>query len=288
MGMNRPLLVGMLADRSARSRTRAIRRPIRLIDLPHGHDTACRIHVKAAGRSTTLGTSQASTESVYRAPQPRSRAWTRVSAARRCARGLSRRRRDLLRAAPLSPSPAATIDPSSGCATRARSSRASGIPACRARSSRKSRIRCRYAAEARWSGWSASGMLEHHVDERASLEARGAEPLVEHVEDRQQLLARDRTRAAAPRPGASAWSTALAPLEEREHESCLEAKWRYIVCLATPERSMIASIPTAWMPRWANSSYAPASSRSRASRPLPFARSCALTSPRPSPESSNR
>ena len=34
------------------------------------------------------------------------------------------------------------------------------------------------------------GVLEHHVDERATLEAGGAEPGVEHIEDRQQLLAR--------------------------------------------------------------------------------------------------
>jgi hypothetical protein len=38
-----------------------------------------------------------------------------------------------------------------------------------------------------------------------------------------------------------------------------------MVCLATPERSMIASIPTACTPRCENSSYAALTSRSRAS-----------------------
>ena len=65
------------------------------------------------------------------------------------------------------------------------------------------------------------GQLEHHVDERAALEALDREPLAERVEDRQQPAA---GRGRAPldlglQPGAR--PELLAPLEERQDQLVL-------------------------------------------------------------------
>ena len=145
-------------------------------------------------------------------------------------------------------------NPSSGCATRGRSSRARRIPARPARSARKSRILCRYALDSTCRGCSGSGC--------SSITLMNEQPSnsgVRNQASNTSKMASNCSRGSALRCSTSPWSHLRVHTSSRRSKnantrSCLEAKWRYIVCRATPDRSMIASIPTAWMPRRENSS----------------------------------
>ena len=97
----------------------------------------------------------------------------------------------------------------------------SSIPACSASRRTTERMFSRCAALAFPTGSSEIGDLEQDVDERAALEVVAVEPLVEDVEDREQLIPRSGTSPKRlgldelPRPAL------LAPLEKGEHEILL-------------------------------------------------------------------
>ena len=95
--------------------------------------------------------------------------------------------------------------------------------------------------------------LEQHVDERAGLEVLAPEPLVEGVEDREQLLFRGRASAS----GLSldpAEPALLASLEEGQDEVVLGREVPVEGRLGDPARAITSSMPTSLMPRRENSS----------------------------------
>ena len=129
-------------------------------------------------------------------------------------------------AASASPSPAETIEPFIRMCHECANCSGSRSPASRASVAMIERMFSRWTALALPIGVLAIVHLEQHVDERATLEVFALEPLVEDVEDRQQLLLRRRSAARASASTQSFVQSSSRCCRNASTRSSLEAKCR--------------------------------------------------------------